>query len=376
VGQEIDITSGGSGTIISSKFPCRRRNWYIVGQEINVTVSVTSNRFRVYFYDQNGNGTAYIDLAAAGSATGSGYLKNNIWMLTPQSGDTQVATSNGIINITNSLSYDPKFMAIETGVTSASATTVLLWGRAVGAEAKDSNNNVPLNAPATNNATFTVADTTITWGAFTIYLGGDQANQLSISAGSISGLTPGSPYVLYYDTTPATAGVKQSQSLQSIQRSAYITLGVVVTKLTTPSAPSLSSVALASAPATTYYVKVGYQEFNPNDNSDLSAESSQAVLAGNTVKVTSPGASTNAQFYSVWIGTATGAEALVATMIPIGTNYTYLPQAVGGSGTPPQGPGSGSPPATGGASGGGGTDGIGGGTAAEGFPARGGVRLQ
>lgn len=95
---------------------------------------------------------------------------------------------------------------------------------------------------------------------------------------------------------------------------------VIVTGLAAPSAPTLGQAAGGTIAATTYYVKIAYQ--NGYGGTTASAESSLAVSANNVLTITSPPASGNANGWNVYVGTSSGSETLQASGIAIGTNWT------------------------------------------------------
>lgn len=115
------------------------------------------------------------------------------------------------------------------------------------------------------------------------------------------------------------------ETMQNISGNPIIYLaGVSIPQagLAVPAAPTLSQVAGGSIGATTYFVKITYVT---NSGETLaSSESSLAVSANNLLKVTSPGASSGAIGWNVYVSTASGTETKQngATAIAIGTSWT------------------------------------------------------
>lgn len=96
-----------------------------------------------------------------------------------------------------------------------------------------------------------------------------------------------------------------------------------------PSAPVLSYVAGAGAPAATYYVETSFNvesnsPVNPYRTGPLSAEASLAVPAGNVLVVQAP-SSPYAVSWNVWVGTSTGAESLQSSLSSLQSNTGTLP---------------------------------------------------
>ena len=374
VAQKITCSSVQTGLLESRKVPALANLFYLTGQSINSNVALTTgSRFLIRFYNAAGTLLGVADTTSRAALAGNDEL--NFFFRMPKSGDGTVRSAIDDIAILpdidgspTTLSADPKLASVQTGLKLPNVNNVRKYSRVSLSLAKRPSTHVPFGSPATNNATFTVTNSVISWGAFTIFMGGTQGQQISVGAGSITGLTVGETFVLFYDH--ATAIVKQSTTLTGIQDDENTMLGVATTKLNTPATPTLIAVAQTNAIDTQYFVKTQYVKNISRDVAgDLSAEATVNPLVDQSVQVASPGASTNATHYDVYLAESTGAEVLVTRFpVALGTNFTYTARGVTLPDAPPDQPPDGDPLAPPGGSGGGGDDGIGGGTDAERCP--------
>lgn len=94
------------------------------------------------------------------------------------------------------------------------------------------------------------------------------------------------------------------------------------TRVNPPSAPTLGTTPGGSLSLVTYFVKVTYTT-DAGGESTPSAEASQLVLLNNLLTVASPGASSPATGYNIYVSAASGTETLQnAAPIPLGTSWT------------------------------------------------------
>lgn len=93
--------------------------------------------------------------------------------------------------------------------------------------------------------------------------------------------------------------------------------------LAAPAAPTVAaSTSAGSLTANTYYTRITYV-LTPQGETAASAETSTALSGTGELTVTGPAASGGAEFYNVYMATASGAEKLQnPSPISIGTNYT------------------------------------------------------
>lgn len=96
----------------------------------------------------------------------------------------------------------------------------------------------------------------------------------------------------------------------------------IVASLAAPTAPVLSATGSSTLAAQTYYVRVTYTDSSGNE-SITSPESMLAVAVNKLLKVTSPGASTGATHYNVYVALAPNTETLQnSAPIALGTDWT------------------------------------------------------
>lgn len=94
------------------------------------------------------------------------------------------------------------------------------------------------------------------------------------------------------------------------------------TRVNPPSAPILGTTPGGTLALTTYFVKITYVTASGGETTP-SAEASQIILLNNLLTVASPGASSPATAYNVYVSATTNTETKQnATPIPLGTNWT------------------------------------------------------